>query len=69
MGNDKKDDEDSRIAECMEEAGDCLLSPEAAPAGYFSFTAKKCLPVFDRTGFFWYAGQIRKKLEETDGVS
>ncbi len=66
---ERQNDEDSRIAECMEEAGSCLLSPEAAPDGYFSFTAKKCLPVFDRTGFFWYAGQIRKKLEETDGVS
>ena len=63
------DNEDERVSECMENAGDALLDAELKHDGYFAFTVSKCLPVFDGFGFFYYASQLRKILEEKNGVS
>ncbi len=60
--------EDERVSECMEKAGECLIDPELKHDGYFAFTADKCLPLFDSFGFFYYAAQLRKTLEEMNGI-
>ena len=60
--------EDEKVSECMEKAGECLLDPELKHDGYFAFTACKCLPLFDSFGFFYYASLLRKMLEETNGI-
>lgn len=62
------DNEDERVTECMEKAGDCLLDPELKHDGYYRFTAGKCLPMFDSFGFFYYAQRLREILEEMNGI-
>ncbi|MBO6014872.1 MAG: hypothetical protein J6P48_05320 [Oscillospiraceae bacterium] len=66
---DRQDCEDERIAECMERAGECLLSPEVPLDGYYTFTVGKCLPAFERFGFFTYTAQLKKRMEEINGLS
>ncbi len=61
---DSLDNEDGKISECMENAGELLLDPGLVHDGYYAFTAGKCLPLFDRLGFFYYAAQLRKILED-----
>jgi len=58
-----KDPEDARIDECMEKAFACL-SGEDARGGYYAFTLSKCIPSFDYFGYFLYANELRKRLEE-----
>ena len=63
-----QNNEDERVTECMENAGECLLDPAVAHDGYFAFVTGKCLPLFDSFGFFYYASRLRKILEEKNGV-
>ena len=66
---DRQDSEDERIVACMEQAGECLLSPEILVDGYYAFTVGKCLPAFERFGFFYYTAQLRKRMEHINGLS
>ena len=66
---DRQDSEDERISACMEQAGECLLSPEVPMDGYYAFTVGKCLPDFERFGFFYYTAQLKKRMEHINGLS
>ena len=66
---ERQDSEDERISKCMEKAGDCLLSLDVRLDGYYTFAVSKCLPAFDRFGFFWYSAQLKKRLEQHNGIS
>ncbi len=59
---DAADPEDGRIADCLERAWDCLGDPELRRDGYYAFMASKCLPVFDRLGFFLYAKELEERI-------
>ncbi len=66
---DRQNSDDERIAACMERAGECLLSSEVPLDGYYTFTAGKCLPAFERFGFFSYTAELKKRMEEINGLS
>ena len=60
---DAADPEDARIAECLERAWACLDEPGLKRDGYYAFMASKCLPTFDRLGFFLYAAELKERID------
>ncbi|MBR1457502.1 MAG: hypothetical protein IJ594_10150 [Oscillospiraceae bacterium] len=64
---DRQDPLDERVGECMDRAWEHLNAPELAHDGYHGLTIRKCLPCFDRFGFFVYARELRERLEEIRG--
>ena len=61
---DAADPEDARIADCLEQAWAALDDPALPRDGYYAFMASKCLPVFDRLGFFLYAADLKERIGE-----
>ena len=61
---DALDPEDARIAPCLERAWEALDDPALPRDGYYAFMASKCLPVFDRLGFFLYAAELKERIGE-----
>ena len=61
---DGADPEDPRIADCLEQAWAALDDPALPRDGYYAFMASKCLPVFDRLGFFLYAADLKERIGE-----
>ena len=61
---DSLDSEDPRIWECMEKAWQSLDDPTLPRDGYHAFTLSKCVSAFDRFGYFRYAKECRKRMEE-----
>ena len=61
---DAADPEDPRIAEALERAWETLDDPALERGGYYAFMASKCLPVFDRLGFFLYANDLRERIRD-----
>ncbi|MBQ1576713.1 MAG: hypothetical protein IIZ83_07110, partial [Oscillospiraceae bacterium] len=61
---DRADPEDPRIADCLEQAWAALDDPALPRDGYYAFMASKCLPVFDRLGFFLYAADLKERIGE-----
>lgn len=59
---DGADPEDPRIAACLEQAWAALDDPALPRDGYYAFMASKCLPVFDRLGFFLYAADLKERI-------
>lgn len=59
---DASDAEDPRIASCLGQAWDCLDDPGLKRDGYYAFMASKCVPVFDRLGFFLYAKELEERI-------
>ncbi|MBR0207609.1 MAG: tetratricopeptide repeat protein [Oscillospiraceae bacterium] len=59
---DAADPEDPRIADCLERAWACLDEPSLKRDGYYAFMASKCVPVFDRLGFFLYAKDLEERI-------
>ena len=59
---DAADPEDARIAEVLERAWEALDEPALPRDGYYAFMAAKCLPVFDRLGFFLYAAELKERI-------
>ena len=59
---DAADPEDGRIADCLERAWACLDGPGVKRDGYYAFMASKCVPVFDRLGFFLYAAELKERI-------
>lgn len=55
--------DDSKLEETLDRAYECLTAPELEPDGYHAFTLSKCIPTFDRLGFFVYAHELKKRLE------
>ena len=60
----RRDLEDPRIEECLEEAWACLNAPDLPRDGYHAFTVSKCAPTFDYFGFFLYAKELRERAEK-----
>ncbi|MBQ3372849.1 MAG: tetratricopeptide repeat protein [Oscillospiraceae bacterium] len=60
---DAQDPEDPRISACMEKAWDLLNTPDLPKDGYHAFTASKCVPTFDRLGYFLYASELQKRAD------
>ena len=58
------DPEDARIDACVENAWATLNAPGRSMDGYHAFTISKCVPSFDRLGYFLYADTLRKRAEE-----
>ena len=56
------DGEDPRAADCLEKAWEALNDPALPRGGYYAFMASKCLPVFDRLGFFLYAHDLKERI-------
>lgn len=53
-----------RLEKALDNAYALLCSPEAESAGgYYAFTLSKCIPAFDRLGFFVYAHDLKNRLE------
>ena len=59
---DAADPEDARIADCLERAWTALDEPALPRDAYYAFMASKCLPVFDRLGFFLYAKELDERI-------
>ena len=59
----RRDPEDPRIGECVENAWACLSAPGLPHDGYHAFTISKCAPCFDYFGFFLYAEELRERAE------
>ncbi len=59
---DAADPEDARIADCLERAWEQLDDPGLERGGYYAFMASKCVPVFDRLGFFLYAKELEERI-------
>lgn len=60
---DRQDVEDARIAPALERAWDALEDPALPRDAYYAFMASKCLPVFDRLGFFLYAHELKERID------
>ena len=60
---DAADPEDPRIAACLEDAWAALDDGALPRDGYYAFMAAKCLPVFDRLGFFLYAKELKERID------
>lgn len=60
---DAADPEDARIAPALEHAWEALDDPGLRRDGYYAFMASKCLPVFDRLGFFLYAKELKERID------
>ena len=60
---DAADPEDPRIAETLEQAWETLDDPALRRDGYYAFMASKCVPVFDRLGFFLYANDLKERID------
>ena len=58
---DRLDPEDERIALTLERAWETLCDPELKRDGYHAFMVSKCIPVFDRLGFFLYAAELKER--------
>ena len=61
---DHVDAEDARIAPALERAWEALDDPALPRDAYYAFMASKCLPVFDRLGFFLYAHELKERIDE-----
>ena len=61
---DAADPEDGRIAEVLERAWETLDDPALRRDGYYAFMASKCVPVFDRLGFFLYANDLKERIRD-----
>ena len=61
---DAADPEDARIAQVLERAWETLDDPALPRDGYYAFMASKCLPVFDRLGFFLYANDLKERIRD-----
>jgi len=61
---DRADPEDMRIAPCLERAWEALDDSALPRDAYYAFMASKCLPVFDRLGFFLYAAELKERIDD-----
>lgn len=61
---DAADAEDGRVAETLERAWETLDDPRLERGGYYAFMASKCVPVFDRLGFFLYAHDLEERIRQ-----
>ena len=61
---DRLDAEDMRIAPALERAWEALDDSALPRDAYYAFMASKCLPVFDRLGFFLYAHELKERIEQ-----
>jgi len=61
---DAADPEDPRITEALERAWETLDDPNLPRGGYYAFMASKCVPVFDRLGFFLYAHDLKERIDK-----
>jgi len=59
----RRDLEDERIGQCLEEAWALLNSKKLPRDGYHAFTVSKCAPCFDYFGYFIYAKELRKRAD------
>lgn len=60
----RRDLEDPRIEQCLENAWECLNTSHLPRDGYHAFTISKCAPTFDYFGFFLYAKELRERAEK-----
>ena len=58
----KRDSEDPRVETCLDKAYSCLTDPALPLDGYHAFTLSKCIPTFDRYGYFLYAKRLRERM-------
>lgn len=58
----KRDADDPRIEACLDRAFSCLTDPALPLDGYHAFTLSKCIPTFDRFGYFLYAKKLRERM-------
>ena len=59
-----RDAEDTRIEKYLDLAWEALNAPGLPHDGYHAFTISKCLPCFDKYGFFLYAKALRAREAE-----
>ncbi|MBO5556814.1 MAG: tetratricopeptide repeat protein [Oscillospiraceae bacterium] len=59
---DSRDPLDERVGQCMEQAWEHLNGPELPHDGYHALTIRKCLPCFDRLGYFVYVKELKERL-------
>ncbi len=58
----KRDAEDPRVETCLDRAWAYLTDPSLPLDGYHAFTLSKCIPTFDRYGYFLYAKRLRERM-------
>ena len=58
--------EDARIEQCLDRAYENLCAEGLPHDGYHAFTLSKCIPCFDKHGFFLYAKELRERM---DGIN
>ena len=54
---------DEDIEPALDNAYACLTDPELPLDGYNAFTLSKCIPTFDRFGYFIYVKALRERME------
>lgn len=54
---------DNKIESALDKAYACLTDPELPRDGYHAFTLSKCIPTFDRLGYFIYVKALGERLE------
>ena len=54
---------DEDIEPALDNAYACLTDPELPRDGYNAFTLSKCIPTFDRFGYFIYVKALRERME------
>lgn len=54
---------DDKIESALDNAYACLTDPELPRDGYHAFTLSKCIPTFDRLGYFIYTKSLKERLE------
>ncbi|MBQ5951184.1 MAG: tetratricopeptide repeat protein [Lachnospiraceae bacterium] len=57
------DEAEKEIDSCLEKAAGLLHTPTLPEDGYTIFVCEKCMPVFDRYGWFFEAGRLRERIE------
>lgn len=53
----------TKVENALDRAYGYLTAPEVKKDGYHAFTLSKCIPTFDRLGFFVYTAELKKRLE------
>ena len=64
---DRQDPLDERVGDCIERAWEALNTPDLPRDGYHTISIDKCLPCFDRFGFFVYARELRERVANIRG--
>ncbi len=64
---DRQDPLDERVGDCVERAWAALNTPDLPRDGYHTISIEKCLPCFDRFGFFIYARELRERVASIRG--